>query len=128
MAELAPQDREGNYQRPSYRFEGKIGSAQFADEPGRYHLYVGNPCPWCHRTKLAVNLLGFESKQLGVTLLEDDPVKASRGGWVFNDSQPDPLGNGDLRERKSICQTIFLASSSSRLTLVDVRPNLLRSL
>jgi putative glutathione S-transferase len=102
MAELAPQDREGNYQRPSYRFEGKIGSAQFADEPGRYHLYVGNPCPWCHRTKLAVNLLGFESKQLGVTLLEDDPVKASRGGWVFNDSQPDPLGNGDLRERKSM--------------------------
>ena len=47
MAELAPQDKGGNYQRPSYPFTGRIGTPQFSDEPGRYHLYVGNPCPVC---------------------------------------------------------------------------------
>ena len=45
MAELAPQDSKGRYTRPSYTFQGRIGSKQFPDEPGRYHLYVGNPCP-----------------------------------------------------------------------------------
>ena len=45
MAELAPQDSKGRYTRPSYGFKGEIGSKQFPDEPGRYHLYVGNPCP-----------------------------------------------------------------------------------
>lgn len=98
MAELAPQDERGSYQRPSYPFKGRIGTSAFPDEPGRYHLYVGNPCPWCHRTKLAVNVLGFDATQIGLTLLEDNPVKASRGGWVFSDAQPDPLGNRDLRE------------------------------
>lgn len=97
MAELAPQDKTGNYVRPSYSFQGQIGTPQFPDEPGRYHLYVGNPCPWCHRTKLAVNMLGFDAQQMGVTMLLDDPVKASRGGWVFAARQPDPLGNRDLR-------------------------------
>ena len=98
MAELAPQDKGGNYQRPSYPFQGRIGTPAFPDEPGRYHLYVGNPCPWCHRTKLAVNMLGFDDNQIGVTVLEDNPVKASRGGWVFSTRQPDPLGNSDLRQ------------------------------
>jgi hypothetical protein len=46
MAELAPQDSKGRYTRPSYSFQGFIGKDRaFPDEPGRYHLYVGNPCP-----------------------------------------------------------------------------------
>jgi hypothetical protein len=46
MAELAPQDSKGRYSRPSYSFQGFIGKDRvFPDEPGRYHLYVGNPCP-----------------------------------------------------------------------------------
>mmetsp|Transcript_9457 Transcript_9457/g.18099 ORF Transcript_9457/g.18099 Transcript_9457/m.18099 type:complete len:388 (+) Transcript_9457:67-1230(+) len=98
MAELAPQDKGGNYQRPSYPFKGRLGTPQFPDEPGRYHLYVGNPCPWCHRTKLAVDMLGFDAQQIGRTVLEDNPVKASRGGWIFSAKQPDPLGNRDLRQ------------------------------
>lgn len=99
MAELAPQDKQGNYQRPSYGFKGRIGTVEFPDEADhRYHLYVGNPCPWCHRTVLAVKLLGLLDSEVGVTRLEDDPVKASRGGWVFSDAQPDPLNSRDLRE------------------------------
>lgn len=28
-------------------------------ESGRYHIYVGNTCPWCHRAVLAVVLRGL---------------------------------------------------------------------
>jgi putative glutathione S-transferase len=46
MAELAPQDKSGSYARPKYSFNGKIGEdAAFPDEAGRYHVYLGNPCP-----------------------------------------------------------------------------------
>ena len=34
-----------------------------------------------------------------MTLLVDDPVRASRGGWVFSSTDPDPVSNcADLRE------------------------------
>lgn len=45
MTELAPQDQTGNYQRPKYSFGNTIGSRQYPIEAGRYHVYVGNPCP-----------------------------------------------------------------------------------
>jgi len=85
MVELAPQDREGNYQRPQYPFQGKtIGSQQHPIETNRYHVYVGNPCPWCHRVRLVVNILNLQQNNgIGMTMLVDDPVKASRGGWIF---------------------------------------------
>lgn len=54
---------------------------------------------WCHRTRLAAAISGIRLDELGVTQLVDDPVKASRGGWVFSSEQPDPLfGSKDLRE------------------------------
>lgn len=98
MAELAPQDKTGSYRRPSYTFDGKIGEGKFPDEAGRYHLYVGNPCPWCHRARLSLALRSITSDEVGFTVLEDNPVKASRGGWIFSSAQPDPLGSNDLRE------------------------------
>jgi putative glutathione S-transferase len=45
MAELAPQDKTGSYQRPKYNFAKTIGSKQLPAQAGRYHVYVGNPCP-----------------------------------------------------------------------------------
>ena len=98
MAELAPQDKAGEYKRPSYTFSGEIGTPEFPDEPGRYHLYVGNPCPWCHRARLSLALRDITSDEVGVTALEDNPVKASRGGWIFGSAGKDPLGSADLRE------------------------------
>lgn len=100
MAELAPQDKTGTYQRPAYSFGGKIGDKIFPDEAGRYHLYTGNPCPWCHRVVLAVKVLGLTSNQIGWTVLEDNPRKASRGGWILSKQQPDSIFGGctDLRE------------------------------
>jgi len=99
MAELAPQDKTGSYKRPSYSFDGKIGDALFPDEAGRYHLYTGNPCPWCHRTKLVLGARGVLPSEVGETQLVDDPIKASRGGWIFSSADRDPLANcNDLRE------------------------------
>ena len=98
MIELAPQDKTGSYARPKYSFNGKIGSQQFPDEAGRYYLFVGNPCPWCHRTSLVCAIRKFSVKEIKVIKLVDDPLKASRGGWVFSKSDPDPIYNSvDLR-------------------------------
>lgn len=97
MAELAPQDKKGSYSRPSYGFNREIGvDPSLPDEAGRYHLYVGNPCPWCHRARLVVALKNIVPEEMGVTQLVDDPVRASRGGWVFGRDAPDPLGSDDL--------------------------------
>lgn len=98
MTELAPQDQTGNYQRPTYSFGNTLGSQQFPIEAGRYHVYVGNPCPWCHRVRLVVNLLGLEGVLAGTTILVDDPIKASRGGWVFAKPPPQAPQIQDLRE------------------------------
>ena len=94
MTELAPQDSEGNYVRPAYTAGGEgqtvstLGCIQHPIEGNRrYTVYLGNPCPWCHRVKLVVNLLGLETSGLvEVVTLIDDPVRASRGGWVMPSS------------------------------------------
>ena len=96
MTELAPQDQKGQYTRPTYSFQGVLGSKEFPDESGRYHLYTGNPCPWCHRVRLAAQLRKVTREEMGQTLLVDDPIKASRGGWVFGPKEKDPLGCYDL--------------------------------
>eukprot|EP00798_Chlamydomonas_sp_ICE-L_P000006 gene6-12814_t len=92
VKELAPQDKSGTYVRQSYSFTNKIGSAEFPVESGRYHLYMGNACPWCHRVMLAMVLRGLTS-HISVTRLASDPSKARRGGWIFNPQSPDPLFN-----------------------------------
>mmetsp|Transcript_53413 Transcript_53413/g.99456 ORF Transcript_53413/g.99456 Transcript_53413/m.99456 type:complete len:419 (+) Transcript_53413:99-1355(+) len=85
MAELAPQDKTGAYARPSYAFGGVLGSEAFPAESGRYHLYLGNPCPWCHRVALVVALRGLGT-HVSCTRLLDDPTKARRGGWIFSEA------------------------------------------
>jgi len=37
-----------------------IGSPQYPPAAGRYHLYVANNCPWCHRVLLARSILGLQ--------------------------------------------------------------------
>jgi len=105
MTELAPRDKStGDYARPVYGFGKKIeldANSEFPAQPGRYHLYLGNPCPWCHRVKLVVNLLNLEPIMSGVTTLVDNPEKASRGGWIFGDNSQkgkQPQTFFDLRE------------------------------
>lgn len=62
-------------------------------------LTLASHSPWCHRALLAVKILGLTDRQITLTRLEDNPVKASRGGWVFAADQPDPIYRcRDLRE------------------------------
>jgi glutathionyl-hydroquinone reductase len=115
MTELAPQSKDGTYERPIYQTKGWIGTEEFPDENERYHLYLGNPCPWCHRVRLAVALLRFTPEQIGITYLVDDPVKASRGGWVFDDNVGiDPLHSNDLVSSTIILLICFLFERSER--------------
>jgi len=123
MAELAPQDKNGSYSRPSYTFEGRIGDKTFPDEHGRYHLFVGNPCPWCHRARLVVSIRKFTGQEIGVTQLVDDPVKASRGGWIFGPSSPDPISRSkDLRELYEFLSPNYEGRCTAPL-LVDRKKN-----
>jgi putative glutathione S-transferase len=101
MRELAPQSKTGSYTRPTYSFQYKIGDVDFPAETGRYCLYLGNPCPWCHRVALALALRGLTSN-ITVIRAIDDPERASRGGWVFNDPEP-AFGAKDLREVYDAC-------------------------
>ena len=52
---------------------------------------------WCHRVKLVVEVLGLQSV-IGVTTLIDDPIQASRGGWVFRSRSDSKFDVSDLRE------------------------------
>ena len=62
-------------------------SPRLQAESGRYHVYLGNACPWCHRVMLALVLRGL-LPHIGVTHAVDDAERASRGGWVFDTPEP----------------------------------------
>jgi glutathionyl-hydroquinone reductase len=100
MVELAPQSDGGAYARPASAFQGVLGSPTLpfdASAAPRYRLYLGNACPWCHRVELALVARGLQSS-IPITRLDDDPVRASRGGWVIGGNNRDPVfGGADLR-------------------------------
>ncbi|GLI65971.1 hypothetical protein VaNZ11_009657 [Volvox africanus] len=144
MQELAPQTAKGQYSRPQYAFNGHIGDAQFPSESGRYHLYLGNACPWCHRVALAAVLRGHlvaptatvlpqqQRRQLPqrpqplqhvtLTRLEDNPTRARRGGWVFTAADPDPVFRAvDLWEVYDTCQPGFRGRCTAPLMVDRVR-------
>jgi len=69
--------------------------ARVAGSGHRLVLYTGNPCPWCHRVTLSLAVRSILSVE--VVRLDDAPERASRGGWAFARSRPDPLfGASDL--------------------------------
>jgi glutathionyl-hydroquinone reductase len=123
MVELAPQSKIGAYVRPSYNFSFSTRPLQqdptdppLHDDPlsllllsnvdrkynvlsvesPRYRVYVGNPCPWCHRVLLAIHVLQLQN-DIEVVSLQDNPRQASRGGWILK-TAPDVNGNMDLRD------------------------------
>lgn len=97
MQELAPQSQKGEYKRPMYQFNGRIGDAEFPVEPGRYAILVGNPCPWCHRVTMMLQLRGLDKMIPSVNLL-DDPERASRGGWILQGNDAYFGAYADLRQ------------------------------
>ena len=105
ISELAPQSPEGAYVRPAPQVgTGAQWPASLPMVAGRYHVYVGNPCPWCHRVSITLALRGLLGNGVGCTRLANDPQRASRGGWCFDATDPDPLvGAADLKGVYDAC-------------------------
>ena len=85
--EEAPR-RGGAFIRPAAAFRAFVaadGASPFPAEAGRYHLYVANPCPWCHRTMIFRALKKLENV---VSISFVDPLMLE-GGWAFK--EPDPI-------------------------------------
>jgi len=84
-------DQGQAFQRPRYRFQGRItadGSSGNPAQPGRYHLYISWGCPWAQRTAIVRQL-----KRLAgvVSLSYVDDTRDGRG-WAFRERRgPDPV-------------------------------------
>ncbi|KAL7540377.1 hypothetical protein ACHAXR_010055, partial [Thalassiosira sp. AJA248-18] len=99
MNELVTHDEQGRFIRESFQagnnpspleLPANNDDAKISTKTGgpQYKLFLGNPCPWCHRVKAAIVLLDLED-DIPVTMLIDDAEKASKGGWIL----PDPSAN-----------------------------------
>jgi len=77
---------------------GPSGEGGFPAEPGRYHLYVSNSCPWAYRTTLFRKLKKLEGA-ISITIAA--PLYGERS-WRFSDEPgciPDtPNGKSELWE------------------------------
>mmetsp|Transcript_34916 Transcript_34916/g.64081 ORF Transcript_34916/g.64081 Transcript_34916/m.64081 type:complete len:457 (+) Transcript_34916:103-1473(+) len=91
MNELVTHDEQGRFIRESWQAGNNPSPLDLPAEDmettigPKYKLYLGNPCPWCHRVKAAMALLDLED-DIPVTTLIDNAEKASKGGWIL----PDP--------------------------------------
>lgn len=73
---------------------GPSGEGGFKAEPGRYHLYVANACPWANRAMIMRKLKGLED-MISVSVVH--PLMAENG-WTFEpeeDVVPDPVNDAD---------------------------------
>ncbi len=59
---------------------------RFAAEPGRYHRFVANNCPWAHRTVIIRNLKALE-EAISFSIVEPE---FGAEGWYFGDG-PGPI-------------------------------------
>jgi putative glutathione S-transferase len=72
----------GEFVRGVTSFRGRVSrepGAEFAPEPGRYHLWVAHNCPWAHRTIIVRNLKGLRSV-IGMTVAH---TLRNEDGWWF---------------------------------------------
>jgi putative glutathione S-transferase len=78
----------GEWKRKTSGHRSRItpdGASGFAPEPGRYHLYIANNCPWCHRAALTRKLKGLDDViSMDVLYYRRDPDR----GWQFRPSEP----------------------------------------
>ncbi|HIK46868.1 MAG TPA: glutathione S-transferase C-terminal domain-containing protein [Leptolyngbyaceae cyanobacterium M65_K2018_010] len=83
MAQLAPADPTGHYQRPTSQFRDWIQpESPHPPAPHRYSLIVGMGCPWAHRTLLTRALKGLEEV---ISLIPVVP-SPDQGCWAFTTS------------------------------------------
>ena len=88
MNELVTHDEQGRFVRESFQVGNNPAPLSLPNVSisggfiPRYKLYLGNPCPWCHRVKAAMALLKLEH-DIPITMLIDNAEKASKGGWIL---------------------------------------------
>ena len=102
MNELVTHDEQGRFIRESFQAGNDpsplvLPDAQDAETGPRYKLYLGNPCPWCHRVKATIALLNLED-DIPTTMLIDNAEKASKGGWILPNPTPDDEKYGIAEE------------------------------
>ena len=72
----------GEFRRQRNRFEDRI-TVDAADgwpvEPGRYRLVWSRACPWAHRARIVLGLLGLED---AISVATVDPIR-DEAGWRF---------------------------------------------
>ena len=85
-----PKKEGGQFVRVPSRFRhwvtpdgapGPEGDGGFKAEPGRYHLYIANGCPWAHRTLIFRKLKKLEN---AISLSIVAPAMDERGWWFGN--------------------------------------------
>ncbi|GFH06840.1 GST N-terminal domain-containing protein, partial [Haematococcus lacustris] len=57
----------------------RIGTPEFPAESGRYHVYLGNACPWCHRVYLTLVLRGLLKPQAVQAQVPGSQSQSSQG-------------------------------------------------
>jgi putative glutathione S-transferase len=75
-------DRAGSFKRQPNRFTERPSTAPGARwpvEPGRYRLIWSRACPWAHRSRIVLRLLGLEEV---ISVGTVDPIRDERG-WRF---------------------------------------------
>jgi len=72
----------GEFVRQPNRFTDRItadGSSGWPVEPGRYRLIWSRACPWAHRSRIVLRLLGLEH---AISIGTVDPIRDDKG-WRF---------------------------------------------
>ena len=90
-------------------------NSQFPAEKGRYHIYVSNNCPWCHRVALTRSILGLQDViSMDVLFYKRDPEH----GWQFRPDL-DPLCTKDTVNNKKYIKEIY-AMNNLKQTSVPI--------
>ena len=90
-------DARGAFQRDESAFRNRLtadGSSGYKAEPGRYHLWVAQNCPWAHRTVIFRKLKRLEN---AITINYADKPKLH--GWAFSESTdgaPQPKNGSEM--------------------------------
>jgi putative glutathione S-transferase len=75
-------DRAGSFRRQPNRFTERPSSqpgARWPVEPGRYRLIWSRACPWAHRSRIVLGMLGLDEV---VSIGTVDPIRDEKG-WRF---------------------------------------------
>ncbi|XP_031483044.1 uncharacterized protein LOC116252717 [Nymphaea colorata] len=102
MSQMAPSDRSGSYSRPDSPFRRRPGATQTVpDATGRFHLYVGLPCPWAHRTLIVRALKGLE-RAVPVSIASP----SADGSWEFRETDTQRGDYSPGADKANGCRTL----------------------